>query len=255
MRSAGLRNLGCAVALSAAAIVSGCSDSGEDDSPGPGGSTVSGNVSAATTASVAAERRWLAWLGEQFLGFARPAHAQVTDTTVGGITVIVRGQGREVSDLTDSAGGFVLTNAPTGDVIVLFRRGSCEGSLPIGAVISNSTLNLIDVDFLCDGSSVGDVTFADLSERFNGVTRDDPDIESNVRLCTRVGDDDVLRDISAVGADLRNSSGGSIGFGDIEENDLLQIDGFRSDGGSSFTFDTQRIEIVERDVRDECGGL
>ena len=113
-------------------------------SPGPGGATFTGTVSNANTASVARLRStWLAWLGEHVLGFARPAYAQARDTSLGGITVIVRGGGREVSDLTDSSGGFVVSDAPTGEVSVLFRRGSCEGSLPIGGVVSTSTLTLV----------------------------------------------------------------------------------------------------------------
>src|SRR2546425_1521747 len=143
-------------------------------SRGPGGAPFRGTVSTANPAWVARLRSpWLAWLGEHVLGFARPAYAQARDTSLGGITVIVRGGGREVSDLTDSSGGFVVSDAPTGEVTVLFRRGSCEGSLPIGGVVSTSTLTLVGVSFLCSpGSDVAAVSLTELGERFNGVTRE-----------------------------------------------------------------------------------
>jgi hypothetical protein len=243
-------------AVLALALTIGCG-SDRHGSPGPGGATFTGTVSSANTASVARLRStWLAWLGEHVLGFARPAYAQARDISLGGITVIVRGGGREVSDLTDSSGGFVVSDAPTGEVSVLFRRGSCEGSLPIGGVVSTSTLTLVGVSFLCSpGSDVATVSLADLGERFNGVTRDNPSDQSQVRLCTRVGNDDVLRTISVEGADIFDTGGSATTFADLEEHDLLQIDGFRSGTGSSFAFDTQRVQVKEHNVTDECAGV
>src|SRR5207248_3047682 len=96
--------LGGVLSALALALTLGCGTD-RHGSPGPGGSTFTGTVSNASTAAVASARStWLAWLDEEILGFARPAHAQATDTTLGGITVIARGDGREVSDLTDSSG-------------------------------------------------------------------------------------------------------------------------------------------------------
>ena len=139
---------------------------------------------------------------------------------------------------------------------MLFRRGSCEGSLPIGGVVSTSTLTLVGVSFLCSpGSDVAAVSLADLGERFNGVSRDNPSDQTQVRLCTRVGSDDVLRTISMEGADIVDTGGAATTFADLEEHDLLQIDGFRSGPGSSFVFDTQRVQVKEHNVTDECAGV
>jgi len=253
------RGVGFAWALPvlAVALALGCGTD-RHGSPGPGGSTFTGTVSNASTASAASRRStWLAWLGEELLGFARTALAQVSDTSLGGITVIARGDGREVSDLTDSSGRFTITDAPTGEVTMVFRRGSCEGSLPIGGVISTSTLTLVSASFVCSsGSDVGTVTVADLGESFVGVTREQPSDRSQVRLCTRVGNDDVTRSVSApVSATIVDSGGGPATFSDIQKHDQLQIDGFRSAPGDSFGFDTQRIQIQQRDVTDQCAGL
>jgi len=255
MRRSRRIRLGSVLSALALGLTLGC---GHDrhGSPGPGGSTFTGTVSNASTAAAASARStWLAWLGEEILGFARPAHAQATDTTLGGITVIARGDGREVSDLTDSSGRFTISDAPTGEVTIVMRRGSCEGSLPIGGVISTSTLTLVDASFTCNGS-VGDVTVADIGESFVGVTRDEPSDRTQVRLCTRVGSDDVLRSVSVpLSATIVDSGGGPATFSDIRQHDELQIDGFRSASGDSFAFDTQRVQIQQHDVTDECAGV
>jgi len=242
-----------ALVLAASAFACGKDRHG---SPGPGGSTVTGNVANAATASVMPSRStWLAWLGEQIFGFARPAYAQARDTTLGGITVIVRGGGRELSDLTDSNGNFSIADAPTGEITIIFRRGSCEGSLPVGGVISSSTLTLVDASFICSpGSDVGDVSLTDLDERFLGVMRDDPSDPNSIRLCTRVGNDDVERFVAASN-DIEDSNGNQTSFSSLDRHDRLQIDGFRSDAGDNFTFDTQRIQVQQHDVTDDCAGV
>ena len=65
----------------------------------------------------------LAWVDalEQTLPYLSIAVPFALVTTVGGITVVIRGD-REVSDLTTSNGSFVITDAPTGDVTVILRR-------------------------------------------------------------------------------------------------------------------------------------
>jgi hypothetical protein len=228
MRRSARHRFGWALSAFALALTFGCG-SDRHGSPGPGGATFTGAVTNASTAS---------------------------DTTLGGITVIARGSGRELSALTDTNGGFQITDTPTGTVTVVFRRGTCEGSIDMGGVISNSTLNLIGVGFTCaPGSSAGAVTVADVGERFEGVTRDDPTDQSAVRLCTRVGNDDVLRTTSFVGASFFDIGGSSTTFAAIDQHDLLQIDGFRSGPGTNFTFSSQRVQIMEHDVTDECAGL
>jgi len=258
MRRSAFVNFGWIVSAYALAVTFGCG-SDRHGSPGPGGSTFTGSVTNASTTAVARERStWLAWLGENLLLMARSAYAQTTNTTLGGITVIARGDGREISALTDTNGGFQIANAPTGTVTVVFRRGSCEGSVDMGGVISNSTLNLVGVTFTCaPGSSAGAVTIADVGERFEGVTRDDPTDQSSsaVRLCTRVGNDDVLRTTSFVGASFFDTGGSPSTFGNLDQHDLLQIDGFRSGPGTNFTFSTQRVETLQHDVTDECAGV
>jgi len=254
MRSSRAACSALALPLLGAALVLGCGKD-RNSSPGPGGSTIMGSVSNATTASLSKPSRWFAWLREDVLGLARPALA-ATDTTLGGITVIARGGGRELSDLTDSAGGFQIVDAPTGEVTIIFRRGSCEGSLPIGGVISSSTLTLSGVGFVCNpGSNVGNVTFGSLAERFTGVVRDDPPAQNNLRLCTRVGSDDVLRSISALSASVTDSAGNPTTFSAVTQHDQLLINGFRSGADDNFTYNTQSLTIQERNVTDECAGL
>ena len=225
-------------------------------SPGPGGSTFIGNVSNASTSALSLKRNtWLAWLREELIGFARPAYAQTPDNTLGGITVIVRGGGRELSDLTDNSGNFRIDDAPTGEVTVLFRRGSCQGALPIGGVVSSATMTLSGVSFVCTpGSDVGTVTFGSLEEHFLGVTRDNPSDATNVRLCTRVGNDDVLRTVDLSHASVFDTNGNAATFGDIAEHDRLLIDGFRNAPGDTFTYDAHRVDIQEHNVTDECAG-
>jgi len=239
------------IVLAVAAVTFGC---GQDrrGGPGPGGATISGNVSDATTASVAAERRsWLAWLGESVLGFARSAYAQAQDGSLGGITVIVRGEGREVSDLTATTGNFVVIDAPTGDTTVLFRRGGCEASMPLGDVISNSSVILADTSFVCTGSS-GTVSPGDVSEQFEGVIRDTPDDPADVDLCVRHGDNDDNRSISVFGADIEDQAGFTSSFADLERHDLVQVTGLRADPENDSPFDTIAVQIVRRNVTDDC---
>lgn len=233
-----------AILVVLASLAFGCGH----DSPGPGGATVRGNVSNAATAAVARHRStYLAWLGETLLGFARTAYAQAPDTSLGGITVIVRGGGREVSDLTDASGAFVVGNAPTGDVVVLFRRGSCEAEVPLGGVLSNSTITLAGATFDCGTATVGAV-----GESFSGVLREDPDDPADVRLCVRRGDDDVERRVDMEGAAITGDSGNSIRFSALDFHDLVEISGSRSGAGETFTFDTASVHVARHEVRDDC---
>ncbi|MGH7823106.1 MAG: hypothetical protein ACREQ9_25380 [Candidatus Binatia bacterium] len=240
------------IAAAVLSVVAGMSMLGcGDDPPGPGGSTIAGNVSNAETAEAASARgSWLAWLATEVVGLVRVAHAQGSDTSLDGILVIARSGGRETSGITASSGDFFLSSAPTGDVTILFRRGGCEASVPIGSVASNSTITLSDVSFVCTGNS-GNASIDEISEIFAGVARDDVDAGS-VRVCVRVGSDDRTRTVSTQGAIVQDESGDTTTDAAIREDDLLEIEGNRSDAGNSFTLDTERIRILDRDVRDVC---
>jgi hypothetical protein len=242
------------VILLSTAMGFGCGGDGNGDSPGPGGSTITGNVSTASTASAQRARStWLAWLGENVVGLARTVYAQTTDTSLGGITVIARGDGREVSDLTDSSGGFVIADAPTGDVAVIFRRGACEASLPLGNVLSNSTIVLEDTDFGCPaGSNAGTADAGGIFESFVGVIRNENDPESAVTLCVRQGSDDRDRDVDLSDARLEDENGRSTSFASFRDNDLVQVSGERIGAGDAFEFFADVVSLEDRDVTDQC---
>lgn len=157
--------------------------------------------------------------------------------------------GREASDVTDASGSFSLGNAPTGEVTVVFRDGDCEASFPLGGVISNSTITLSDVSFLC-ADDPGSATPTSISETFRGVARDNPGDEAT--LCVRVGSDDRNRTVPLDGAAIEDENGQPITAAALEENDLLEVTGDRSTTGSSFSFATDTVRIVDRDVEDVC---
>jgi len=235
-------------------IAMGMGCGGDNSSPGPGGATITGNILTASTASLQKSRRtWLAWAGENLVGLARTAYAQAADSSVDGITVIARGQGREVSDLTGGSGDFVITDAPTGDVDIVLRRGGCEGTLPLGNVISNSTITLEDVDFTCpSGTGTGLVDPAGTFEVLQGVIRNDDDPESAVTLCVRQGNDDRDRDVDFETADLEDEDGRSTSFASFRTLDLVEVSGERIGTGDSFDFHTDLVRLRDRDVRDDC---
>ena len=231
-----------------------CGGDGDDDSPGPGGATISGNIATASTASLERSRSSLfAWIGENIIGLARNAYAQVVDTSVGGITVIARGQGREVSDLTGSNGEFVVVDAPTGDITVIFRRGACEASLPLGNVISTSSIILDDTDFSCpSGSDVGTVDPTTILESFQSVLRNEDDPEDSVTQCVRLGDSSTDRDVDFTTARLEDEDGDVTSYAAFQTNDLVQITGERIGSGDGFGFIADLVEIIDRDARDVC---
>ena len=235
-------------------IAMGMGCGGDNSSPGPGGATLTGNILTASTASLEKSRStWLAWVGENLIGLARTAYAQVTDSSVDGITVIARGQGREVSDLTGAGGDFIITDAPTGDIDIVLRRGGCEGTLPLGNVISNSSITLEDVDFNCpSGTGTGLVDPSGIFETLQGVIRNEDDPESEVTLCVRQGDDDRDRDIDFTSASLEDEGGDSTSFSSFRDNDLVEVSGERSGSGDSFDFNADLVRLRDRDVRDDC---
>ena len=220
------RAAGSVLGVTGLIIAMGMGCGGDNHSPGPGGATISGNILTASTAA---------------------------DSSVTGITVVARGQGRDVSDLTGADGDFVITDVPTGDINVVLQRGGCEGTLPLGNVISNSTITLEDVGFTCPGGTgAGLVDPAGTFEVLQGVIRNDDDPENAVTLCVRQGDDDRDRDIDFETAALQDEGGSSTSFASFRTLDLVEVSGERIGTGDGFDFHADLIRLRDRDVRDDC---
>lgn len=204
-----------ALALGIAAI--GCGD--DDSGLGPGGSTISGNVVSADTNG---------------------------DTSLEGLLVVVRGD-REATGTTDALGQFLVTNAPTGDIQVLFRRGGCEAGFPLDAVTSQADFILEDVVTSC-AAAVPDRIF----ETTQAVLRNDPGSALEIlETCVRVGDDDQRRDVSATGASIFDGPEPA-SFPELEDNDRIEVQGERASVGPAGTLDASRVTILDRDVNDPC---
>ena len=205
-------------AVALLALVAACSS--DDSDLDPGGSTVAGNVAAASTNG---------------------------DTSVGDIVVEVRGD-RSASAVTDSAGNFVVFDAPTGEIEVVLRRGACEAVRDLDTVPSRSDLDFVDVFFACD-----DFDFALVIESFEAVLRDEPfSRDEFLRTCTRVGSRERTRDVDAQTATIIDDDDDIGSFRDLSEDDLLFIEGDRDGSGRSATFIAERVRILDRDVRDPC---
>lgn len=186
---------------------------------GPGSSTFFGNVSSAMTAG---------------------------DGSLGGIVVAVSGDG-EATGITDGAGDFRISGAPTGNVFVAFRRGACEAGFPLDAVASRSTIRLSDVDFDCDTAVAGTIL-----ESFQAVLRDQPGSPDDLDTCIRAGHDDRRRNVDGSAAQYEFADGSPADFFDLDADDRLGIDGERTTTGAPGTLFASRIRILERDVNDPC---
>lgn len=219
-RKARFGRRGGAVAASALALGLVVASCGDDDSGlDPGGSTISGNVAAADTNG---------------------------DTSLDGLLVIVRGD-RESTGTTDSLGQFLVSNAPTGDIQVILRRGGCEAGFDLDAVTSQATLILEGIEATCDTATVSRIT-----ETTEAVLRNDPGSSlETLDTCVRVGDDDQRRNVRATGASIFEGSSPS-SFTELEDNDRLEVQGRRAGPGAAGTLDATRITILERDVNDPC---
>jgi hypothetical protein len=206
-----------ATALALGIAAAGCGD--DDSGLDPGGGTISGNVTSANTNG---------------------------ETSLDGLLVIVRGD-RESTGTTDSLGQFLISNTPTGDIRVIFRRGGCEAGFALDAVTSRSTLILEDVATTCDAATVSRIT-----ETTEAVLRNDPGSAlETLDTCVRVGDDDQRRNVRATGASIFDRSTPAT-FGDLEDNDRIEVQGLRAGVGPAGTLDASRITILERDVNDPC---
>jgi hypothetical protein len=190
-------------------------------------------------------------VGEEVLGLARHAWAQAGNTSLEGITVTVRGEGREVSDTTGPSGDFTVPDAPTGEVDLVFDRDGCQGALPLGSVVSHSTITLADVAFSCaSGSGAASLSVGSIAESFDGVVRDDA--PADAKLCVRVGNDQRTRRIAFGNASVLDRSGRPTTTADVDDNDLLDVQGRRSGAGNTFSFDATRVQIVDENVQDAC---
>lgn len=213
----GRTSLALAVALGATLGV-GCSS--DDNDLDPGGSTVSGNVSSATTPG---------------------------DTTLGNIVVEVRGDGQS-STTTDSAGNFTVLDAPTGEIELVLRRGACEAVFPIDSVSSRGNLDFVDIVFDCGG-----LDFLLVLESFEAILREDADSRIEpVRACVRVGDDDRTREIDAETATIIDDDDDIGSIGNLDENDRVGIEGDRNGSGRAATFIASEVRVLETDARDPC---
>ena len=199
----------------------GCSDDGNDLDPG--GSTIAGNVEEALTGS---------------------------DASVAGITVVVRGDG-EASAVTSATGDFVVTDAPTGEVEVILRRGACEAVTSIDSVSAQSNIDIVNVFFDCDF-----VAFDAVLESFEAVVREDAFERSEpLSTCVRVGSNNRSRDVDASTATLIDDDGDVVGIDNIFEGDRVAIDGDRDASGRAATFLATRVRVLETDADDPCNGL
>jgi hypothetical protein len=250
MFSAKTQRTALGAVLVVSALTLGCGGGGGP--PPAGASNVSGNVATADTARLERMRKsWLAWLQEHTLGFVRSAYA---DSSLGGITVIGRSGNKEVSDVTDSSGNFALTKGPTGNSTLIFRRGGCDAQIALADVISQSTLVLADIDYVCT-TNPGTADPASISETFLGVLRDNPESPDNpTRICVRVGDNDITRNVVIDGATIQNKAGQPAIFADLAHFDTVEVRGLRSTSGATSNFVVQNVRILDNNSRDKCAG-
>jgi hypothetical protein len=241
--------LGCSVAL-ATSLSLGCGGGGGGGGGGSA-STITGNVSSAATDSLAElKRNWLVRFAEDFLGIARRAFAQATDTSLGDIDVNASSvNGARASDKTDAAGNFTLGGAPTGDVTVIFSRGRCEGEVVLPDVTQNGLIALDDVAFDCGGARPSKV-----SETFQGVIRNVPSsANGNLNVCVASGGGSRTRVVKIKSAVFRNEAGGVASFDDLADGQQIEASGEREGLGSSSALDANLVRILGTGG-DTCAG-
>jgi YD repeat-containing protein len=215
-------------ALAAIVVAGGllfaCGDDGGDADDfsklEPGGSTISGDLASANTNG---------------------------DTSLAGFTVRAESD-RAVTATTDAAGGFTLSDAPTGTVLVTFTREACSSSFVLGNVISRSSLTLGGITVACGSATVGSIT-----ETFRATIHDDPPSPAiPINACVRVGDDNQFRDIDASTASVTDEDGSATTFERFAEENLIEATGTRPAVGEAGVLDATAIRIVEGDVLDPC---
>lgn len=210
-----------------------------DDGGGSGSSQISGNVSGASTAARPAnERSWLAWIGEEVLGFAKRAVAQVP-----GITV----SAGSASDVTDETGAFDLPGAPTGDVTVSFEEDGCEAGATLPDVVAGSNIAMNDVSLNCNQvAGIGS-----LAEVFPAVVQNAPSSPNgNLNVCVNSGGRIRTRVVKMQSATI---AGGS--FEDLQRGTAITADGEREGLGTNSALDADTITITGQGSVEDCEGL
>jgi len=230
------------------ALLLGCGGGG-----GGGGesSTIKGNLSSAPSASIRPERRsWLARVGEELLGIGRRVFAQ-SGTDLGGVEVqasVVNGG--KATDTTDVQGDFLLPGAPTGNVTVIFSRGSCQGEVILPDVTRDAVLTLNDVSFVCSDAHPSKV-----SETFRGVIRNVPGSPNgNLNVCVASGGGVRTRAVKLKNAAIQDASGVQTSFNSLEDCQLIEADGVREGLGTSSALDADTVRILGAGNRDDCSG-
>jgi hypothetical protein len=214
----------------AALVVAGglfvaCGGDDDDSSLGgtvldPGGSTITGDLASANTNG---------------------------DTSLAGFTVEAESD-RAVTATTDAAGGFTLTDAPTGNLLVTFTRGACSASFALSNVISRSSFTLGGITIACNSATVGSI-----AETFRAVINDDPPGPATpINACVRVGDDNQFRLVDGSSASITDQGGAPATFELLAEENLIEVTGNRPAVGEAGTLDATLIHIVEGDVIDPC---
>jgi hypothetical protein len=239
---------GIAVAASGALIAIACGGGGGGGgSDGGPSSTIQGNVSNASTTAAPAERRSrLALLGEELVGFVRPAFAA---SSVSGVEVRANGAGRSgITDVTDDSGAFNLAGSPIGNVTVVFSRDRCQGQVILPDVTNNAVMTMEDVTFDCTGARP-----AKVSETFRGVIGNVPaSHQGNLTVCVLSGDARRTRVVKLNGAVIEDSNGTPTSFDDLADGQLIEASGDREGLGSSSALDAETVKIVGAGDPDDC---
>lgn len=220
---------------------------------GGGTAAVSGQVTSASTSRIETPRgRWLAWIEEEVVGFARRVYAAATDTSLGGITVTVTSGGRRASDATDSEGNFALNDAPSGDVMVTFERGRCGASVSLNDVVDSSRVALQGTTVNCDNVSPGTI-----EETFQAVLENKPaSPNGNLNVCAFTAGRNHRRAVKTDSStQYVNIDGSAATFDDLQEGDLLEAVGTREGLGTNSALDASGVRRIAAGRTGQCQAL
>ena len=195
-----------------------CGGGGGSAEAPSGGTTIEGNVSRAMT----------------------NAHAAAgADTSLGQITVSVSDGSAEVSGATDGSGAFDVVGVPAGDVVVAFRRGDCNGSVPLSDVITNSMILLGDVTMDCD-----QITPARVDEVFEGLLQNSPTSQSgDLHVIAQAGTSNRTRLVETdSGTSFQDENGNPASFHDFDQNSLIEASGRRDGVGAESTLHASTVK-------------
>jgi hypothetical protein len=227
-------------------LLTGCGGGGGG---GAQTSTIKGHISSASTASVRrSPRSWLAWAGEEVLGLAKRALA---NTALGGIMVQANSSnGRSVAEMTDDAGEFDLSGAPTGNLIVTFNRGGCQGEVFLPDVATESTVTLRDVAFDCTGARPSKV-----SETFRAVVINVPASQNgNLVVCVASGGGSRTRVVKIKDALIQDANGNEADFSDLADGKRIEVAGEREGLGTSSALEASNLRILGTGNPAGCSG-